>query len=215
MQRILTTLLGWLVAAACSATLASAAEPQRDRDYTLISPAQPTQAPAGKVEVIEFFSYGCPHCKDFHPELSDWAAKLPADVSFRRVPISFGRPAWARLAKIYYALEATGNLAKLDGAVFRALHDERANFANDEAVVEWAAGKGIDRKKFADAMAGFSMQSQVARGDQEAAAHKISGVPALVVDGRYLAINASTSDFAGLLKLTDALIDKARKEKRK
>lgn len=215
MHRILTTLLGWFAALALCTAPAFAAEPQANRDYTPIVPAQPTQAPAGKIEVVEFFSYGCPHCSDFHPTLSAWAAKLPADVSFRRVPISFSRPAWARLAKIYYALEMTGNLAKLDGAVFHALHEQRMNFATDEAVIDWAAGKGIDRKKFADAMTSFGMQSQVARGDQEAAANKISGVPALVVDGRFLAINGAATSFDDLLKITDALIDKARKEKRK
>ncbi|MCK9389876.1 MAG: thiol:disulfide interchange protein DsbA/DsbL, partial [Sulfuritalea sp.] len=161
----------------------------------------------------EFFSYGCPHCSDFHPFVSQWVAKLPKDVSFRRVPVSFNRPEWARLARIYYALEATGDLAKLDAAVFIAIHEQRVAFRTDEAAISWAASKGADGKKFGDALASFSMQSKVQRGDQEATAARISGVPALVVDGKFLVNNEAASNFEELLKLTDSVIAKARQER--
>jgi thiol:disulfide interchange protein DsbA len=212
MHRSLTKLLGWLAVAVFSTAL-HAAEPQLGRDYTLLNPPQPSQAPAGKVDVVEFFSYGCPHCKDLQPSLAMWSAKLPADVNFRRVPVSFGRPAWARLARIYYTLDIMGQTDKYDGLVFRALHDERANFNSDESIAAWAGGKGLDAKKFADDMASFSVQSMVPRGDQEANAKKITGVPALVVEGRYMVV--TTGDFAQMLATADALIEKVRKEKRK
>lgn len=170
----------------------------------------------GKIEVVEFFSYGCPHCNDFHPAISAWAAKLPKDVSFRRVPVSFNRAQWARLARIFYALEATGDLAKLDGAVFKAVHEERVNLmGSDEAVTKWIAEKVTDAKKFNEAFAGFSADSAVKRGDQEAVAARIQGVPALVVDGRYLMRNEAATSFDELLKLTDQTIAKARKEGKK
>lgn len=210
MKRAVSAILGWLLAAAT--LIAFAAEPQTGKEYTLIDPAQAASTP-GKIEVIEFFSYGCPHCKDFNPLVHEWAAKLPKDVTFRRVPVTFGRPAWARLAKIYYALEITGGLAKYDDAVFRAIHDERVNFASDEAVVQWAVSKGMDQKKFSDAMNSFSMASQIQRVEKETAAYRVSGVPAIAVDGRFMMNNNTADNYGQLLKMTDAVIAKARAEK--
>jgi thiol:disulfide interchange protein DsbA len=97
--------------------------------------------------------------------------------------------------------------------VFIAIHEQRINFKTDEAVVAWAASKGIDGKKFGDALASFSMQSKVQRADQEAAAARISGVPALAVDGKFLINNEAASNYDELLKLTDAMIAKARQER--
>jgi len=119
---------GWFAAitlALLAMALPARAELVADRDYVAIVPAQISDNPA-KIEVLEFFSYGCPHCADFHPLVSRWAEALPSDVVFKRVPVSFGRPQWASLARLYYALEASGDLAKLDGAVFRALHQKQA-----------------------------------------------------------------------------------------
>lgn len=210
MKRLATVLFAFLVFAFALASATFAAEPQAGRDFKPISP--PLPATKGKIEVIEFFSYGCPHCSDFHPLVSQWVAKLPKDVSFRRVPVSFNRPEWARLSRLYFALEATGDLAKLDTAVFLAIHEQRVSFKTDEAVVAWVAGKGADSKKFGDAMASFSMQSKVQRADQEAAAARITGVPSLAVDGKYLVNNEAASNYDELLKLTDSIIAKARKE---
>jgi thiol:disulfide interchange protein DsbA len=212
MKRALLLLMSWTLTA--FALGAHAADPQAGKHYTMVNPSQPSST-AGKIEVLEFFSYGCPHCKDINPLLHDWAAKQPKDVVVRRVPVTFGRPAWARLAKIYYALEATGNLDKLDNEVFKALHDQRINFATDESVVQWVASKGVDAKKFADAMNGFSIQSQVQRGDQAVAAYHIGGVPSLAVDGRFLLKNEAAANSVELLQFTDALINQARNEQRK
>jgi thiol:disulfide interchange protein DsbA len=115
---------GWLLAitlALLAVILPVRAELAVGRDYLPIIPAQITDTPA-KIEVIEFFSYGCPHCSEFHPIVGKWAAALPSDVTFKRVPVTFGRPQWASLARLFYALEATGDLARLDNAVFDALH---------------------------------------------------------------------------------------------
>lgn len=215
MKRTLLLALSWIVAAfAAFALSAHAAELEVGKQYTLVNPPVTPSNP-GKIEVIEFFSYGCPHCSEFNPLVHEWAAKLPKDVSIRRVPISFGRPAWARLAKIYYALEATGDLDKLDADVFFAIHKQGNGFATEESIVKWVASKGIDAKKFSDAFNSFSINSQVQRGDQEGAAYRIQGVPAIVVDGRYLVINEGAGGYAGLLSITDGLIAKARSEKRK
>ncbi len=211
MKRLIALLFATLITAFAAPGASLAADLQAGRDFTPISP--PLPGSKGKIEVIEFFSYGCPHCSDFHPLVTPWAAKLPKDVSFRRVPVSFNRPEWARLARIYYALEATGDLAKLDAAVFIAIHEQRVVFRTDEAVVSWASGKGVDGKKFGDALASFSMQSKVQRGDQDATAARIPGVPALVVDGKFLVNNEAAGNFDEMLKLTDRVIAKARQER--
>jgi thiol:disulfide interchange protein DsbA len=178
-------------------------------DYTLITPAQPSDDPA-KIEVLEFFSYGCPHCSDFHPLISAWSAKLPTDVVFKRVPITFGRAAWANIAKLYYTLETTGDLAKLDGDVFKAIHGERINMFDEKTLTEWVVKKGVDPKKFADTFNSFGVMSKVKRGDQLAQAYRIQGVPAIAVDGKYL---VGGKDFTEQLAISDKMIAKARSEK--
>jgi thiol:disulfide interchange protein DsbA len=210
MKQLIALLFATFLSTLVAPGLSLAAEPQAVRDFKPIDP--PLAATKGKIEVIEFFSYGCPHCNDFHPLVSQWAAKLPKDVTLRRVPVSFNRPEWARLSRLYFALEATGDLAKFDAAVFIAIHEQRVNFKNDETVIAWATSKGIDGKKFGDALAGFSMQSKVQRADQEASAAHITGVPALAVDGRYLINNEAAANFEDLLRLTDSVIARARQD---
>lgn len=175
----------------------------------MISPAQPTED-AGKIEVIEFFSYGCPHCADFNPLLQAWVAKLPGDVVFRKVPITFGRAAWANIARLYYALKVTGDLDRLESEIFKAIHNDRINLFEEKSLVEWVAKKGVDQKKFSEAFNSFGVVSQVKRGDQMAQSYKIQGVPALAVDGKYM---VGGKDFNEQLAIADKLIAKARSEK--
>jgi thiol:disulfide interchange protein DsbA len=196
------------VAALLPSTGSFAAELQAGRDYTLIDPSLAT--PKGKIEVIEFFSYGCSHCNEFHPSIDAWAAKLPKDVILRRVPVSFNRPAWAKLSRLYFALDASGEIARLNGAVFKALHEDRINFNSDEAIVNWAVKNGLDGKKFGDMLASFGVQSMVPRADKEAVAAHIQGVPSLVVDGKYLLSNEAAGNYVELLKRVDTLVAKAR-----
>jgi len=179
------------------------------KDYTLISPAQPTENPA-KIEVLEFFSYGCPHCADLQPLLSAWVAKQGPDVVVKKVPVSFGRVAWSNIARLYYALEITGDLARLDGEVFRAVHQQRVNLFDEKSIMEWVARNGVDPKKFAEAFNSFGINSKVRRGDQLTQAYKIEGVPALTIDGKYL---VGGKNFDEMLANADKLIAKARAEK--
>jgi thiol:disulfide interchange protein DsbA len=202
------TFLGAAIGAALAISAPAIAQ-TAGKDYTPISPAQPTDDPA-KIEVLEFFSYGCPHCSDFHPVISAWAAKLPGDVVFKRVPVSFGRAAWANAARLYYTLEATGELARLDGEVFKAIHNDRINLFEEKAIFEWVAKKGVDQKKFSEAFNSFGVMSKVKRGDQLAQAYKIQGVPSVAVDGKYL---VGGKDFSDVLAITDKLVAKVRSEK--
>lgn len=179
------------------------------RDYAPVDPPQPTDNPA-KIEVIEFFSYGCPHCNEFNPMITAWAAKLPADVSFKKVPVTFGRAAWANIARLYYTLEATGDLPRLDAAVFKAIHEERISLFDAKVMSEWAAKKGVDPQKFANAFNSFGVLSKAKRAEQISQNYRVQGVPALAVDGKYM---VEGKDFGEMLAITDKLIAKVRNER--
>lgn len=182
-------------------------------DYVEVSPAQPTDNPA-KIEVIEFFSYACPHCSDLNPSVIKWAAKLPPDVDFKRVPVNFS-PFYQLMARLYYTLEAIGEVKRLDETVFNAIHVKGLKLIDDKSIQEWAVGQGIDAKKFSDAYGSFGVISKVKRADQLARNAKIQGVPAMFVEGRYLQIGKEAKSHDEQLALTDRLIDKARFERSK
>lgn len=188
-----------------------AAEPQQGREYELIDPPQPTEV-KGKVEVIEFFSYACPHCYHLEPPLSAWLKNLPADVSFRRIPLA-GGPNWQPSAKLFYTLDAMGLDARLHADIFNAIHRDRALPPNSEgAFANWMASKGIDQGKFTSTYNSFAVQSKVLAAQQKLRAYGVSGVPAIVVNGRYRLRNESTENYDDLVKLIDAMVAKARAE---
>ncbi|HQO28663.1 MAG TPA: thiol:disulfide interchange protein DsbA/DsbL [Accumulibacter sp.] len=193
---------------------AAATELAVGRDYVPIVPAQQTDN-ASKIEVLEFFSYGCPHCSDFNPIVGKWSSALPNDVVFKRVPVTFGRPQWASLAKLYYALEATGDLARLDAMIFNALHKSGDRLYDEQSIADWVAARGVDRKKFTEAYQSFGVNSKVKRADQMVQAYKVSGVPAMTVDGKYLVTGKELAGLQDVPGLTDRVIDKARSERKK
>lgn len=201
-----------LAAGALAALPASAQQPALNKEYTLVEPPQPTEAP-GKIEVIEFFSYGCPHCSEFNPIIHAWAAKLPADVSFKKVPITFGRAAWNGISRLYYTLEAMGELGKMDPQVFNAIHNERINLFDERVLMDWVAKKGLDSKKFAETFNSFGIQSKAKRADQIAQGYRVQGVPAVAVDGKYMVTGGK--DYQEQLAIADKLIAKVRAEKGK
>ena len=191
---------------------ADAAPLQKGVHYDLIEPAQPTDV-AGKIEVIEFFSYGCPHCYHLEPTINPWIKKLSRDVNFIRVPLAGGQ--WAAAAKLFYTLDALGVEDKLHSDVFTAIHVDKSMTGNDEAAMApWAAKKGLDEKKFGDIYKSFAINAKVQRALQMAASHKVTGVPAIVVDGRYLVLSNTIQSYDDLLALTDRVIDMARASKK-
>lgn len=190
--------------------VAKAAPLVEGRDYELILPPQPGESP-GRIEVLEFFSYGCPHCKDFHPLVKAWAARLPRDVSFKRVPVTFGRATWTNLARLYYGLEATGDLTRLDDAVFRAIHEERINLFTPSAIMAWVKREGVDEKRFKAAFDSFGVSAQVSRSDQMVRNYRVRSVPRLTVAGRYQVTGQAARTLAELLPIADGLIEMARR----
>lgn len=179
--------------------------------FTVLANPQPKEV-KGKIEVIEFFHYGCPHCRAFDPLLEQWVKTLPPDVVFSRVPAIWGNPQLKALAQLYYAEEATGEVARLHGKVFGALQDDRVPLHTESGVLEWVAKQGVDAKKFGDAYKSFGVGSRVQRADQLARAYQIQGVPTLAIDGKYLTSASLAGSHANALKVADELIARARKE---
>lgn len=177
--------------------------------------AKPQAVESGdKIEVVEFFWYGCSHCFDLEPHLHKWVARLPKDVEFRRIP-AVPSERWMAGARIFYTLEALGELDKLHGEVFDAIHLDRVNLNDERTQLDWMAKKGVDRAKFSEAWKSFSVQSKTKRAVQQTQAYDITGVPTLVVDGKYFTSVSMTGSPEGLMKTLDELIGKARAERPK
>lgn len=183
------------------------------RDFAAVNPPQPTDS-GTKIEVVEFFSYACPHCNHLEPALEAWARRLPANVVIHRIPVTFGRPDWVPLAKLYLTLETLGEADRLNGKVFQAVHEQHINLASPEACTNWAATQGLDGKKFADVYNSFGIASRLQRANLKAQAYAIDGVPALIVDGRYRTSPAMAGGNEQSLAVTDELIAAASKEHR-
>jgi thiol:disulfide interchange protein DsbA len=164
---------------------------------------------AGRISVLEFFSYGCNHCNSFHPIISSWAARQPAHVLFRRVPVAWNA-SWANLARFYYALEISGELAQLDNKVFDALHKQHLKLYTDKPILDWYAKQGGNRDKFGELMKSFTVMSKVSQGEKLRQSAQVDSVPAVIVDGAYKMTGAT---FEELLENTDRLIEQLRKGK--
>jgi protein dithiol oxidoreductase (disulfide-forming) len=199
------------------AATAASAQAVAGRDYQLLKQAQPTES-GNKIEVLEFFWYGCPHCNTLQRPLEAWLKRKPADVEFRRMPAAFQKD-WLPLARVYYTLEAMGLLEKLHQEVFAAIHTQKINLNDPALLSDWIASKGVDRKKFKDTYDSFSVQSRTQRVLDVTRAYDIPGTPALIIDGRYLTAPSmvvksdKTIDYDRYFKIVDEMIAVARKNK--
>jgi thiol:disulfide interchange protein DsbA len=197
-------------------TLAQAAFTE-GRHFVVLAQRAPVSAPAGKVEVVEFFSYACPHCYAFEPALDAWARKQPADVAFRRVPVSFLMNA-ENFQRLYFALEALGKVEALQRRVFEAFHVQKNRLSSVDAIADLVAANGVDRAKFLETFNSFGVQTKQRQAKQLQEAYKVDGVPALGVQGRFYT-SPSLAGGEGMpveashqraLALTDQLIARVR-----
>jgi protein dithiol oxidoreductase (disulfide-forming) len=181
-------------------------------NYTRLKNPMPVE---GKnVEVIEFFSYGCPHCGELEPILQAWLKNKPADVTFRRIPVMF-QPRWENLARVYYTLEAL-NEEKLTPEVFLAIHARNTPLWNEKDFLDWVATKGVDRKKAEELFGSFGIVGKVNRAKQLGQAYQIQSVPTIIVDGRYsTGPEKLPGGHAAIPPTIDALVQKARAERPK
>lgn len=191
------------------APLAALAQPRPGANFTELNLAQPVET-KGKIEVIEFFWYGCPHCYALEPLLEDWVKRLPADAEFRRVPAVLSQT-WVAHAQVYFAFEALGVTERLHRPFFDAVHRDRLQVNNQQAFEEWLRRNGVEPTKFNDAARSFGVQSQVKRAGRVTAAYRIDGVPALAVHGRFTVSAGQAPSREGMLEIADYLIGESRK----
>ena len=190
---------------------AAAADLQEGKDFRKLEKAQPVET-GKKIEVIEFFSFSCPHCKDMEPVLSAWSKKLPADVQMRRIPAQFS-PIWTGTAKIWYTLEAM-NEERLVPGVFNAIHGQNLRLDQDKAFFDWAATQGLDRKKVEDMYNSFTVNGKVARAKTLVQTYNVQSVPNFVVDGKYTTDTGQAKRHEDIPPILDKLIDKSRAERK-
>jgi len=174
--------------------------------YELIKPAQPTSAPAGKVEVVELFWYGCPHCFKFEPYVKGWLKKKSDNIMFRRIPAMLS-PKWESHARAYYAAEVMGITDKVHEPLFIALHVDKKRLFKEEDIINFITGLGIDRQKFTNAYRSFAVSAKVQQAKKLTKAFNLGGVPSVVINGKYMTSASHTGSFEGMIVLMNALAE--------
>ncbi len=180
------------------------------KDYLPLDKPAPVEAPSGKIEVVEFFWYNCPHCNAFEPALEAWIKRAPKDVVVKRVPVAFSS-AFQGQQRLFYTLEAMGLVDRLHGKVFQAIHVERKRLEAPDVIAEWVATQGVDKTKFMEQFNSFSVASKATRAGQLTAAYKVEGVPALGVAGRFYTDATLTRNMDRSLQVVDYLVGEVRK----
>jgi thiol:disulfide interchange protein DsbA len=185
--------------------------PVEGTHYVRLGQPLAVTAPAGKIEVVEFFWYGCPHCNAFEPMLEAWVKKLPDHVSFRRVPVAFRDEPFGTHQRIYYALEAMGQLDAMHRKVFYAIHNDRQKLDKPADIAAFMGKNGVDGAKFVEVLNSFGVQTKARQAKQLAEAYKIDGVPAIGVQGRFYTSGSLAGSPEQSLRVTDFLIERSRK----
>jgi thiol:disulfide interchange protein DsbA len=188
---------------------AQAKKPEEGSEYLVLDKRAPVEAAAGRIEVVEFFWYSCPHCNAFEPTLDAWVKALPKDVSFRRVPVAF-RDDFVPQQRLFYALEAMDLVDKLQTKVFHAIHVERQRLDQPQAIIDWVAKQGVDKAKFSEHFSSFSVASKATRGTQLQNAYKVEGVPSIGIAGRFYTDGSIARSMDRVLQVTDYLVGQVR-----
>jgi thiol:disulfide interchange protein DsbA len=199
---------------------ASITSPELDKEYFILSQPQQTDSP-GKIEVTEFFFYGCPHCNLLDPLITEWVKKQGSAISFKRVHVDFGQGQQST-QRLYFTLEAMGKLEQMHALIFKAIHQDRQYLRTDLDVLNFVTSNGIDRQKYLEISKSFSIEAKLRRAKAMQEAYKIDGVPTLFVDGHYMTSpSVITNAYPGMpeaegarsdLVVLDALVAKAQKD---
>jgi len=204
--KIFVVLLGMLV----SVSIAVAEEIYEEGvHYERVVPAQPTST-VGKVEVLEIFWYGCPHCFRFEPYVERWLKKKPENAQFVRLPGIF-RPSWEAHARAYYTAHLLGVFEKVHKPLFNALHLEKRKIGTEDALRDFFAGFGVDKKEFIKTYKSFAVSTRVKRAKTMTSRYGIDGVPAVIVNGKYRVSSRLTGSNAEMLKVINYLVEKESK----
>jgi thiol:disulfide interchange protein DsbA len=192
------------------AALAQARPLQPGVDFVLLEKPAPVETPAGKIEVVEFFWYACPHCNVFEPSFDAWSKRVPKDVVVRRVPVAF-QSDFVPQQRLFYALEALGLVDKLHRKVFAAIHIEKQRLDHPDVIADWVAKQGVDKAKFLEQYNSFSVATKATRATSLQNAYKIEGVPALGVAGRYYTDGTLAKGMERALQVVEQLVADVRK----
>lgn len=195
-----------VLALSCATQVYAAAE--AGKDYTVLNPPQPTRT-GNKIEVLEFFFYGCSHCFKLHPLLNAWEKKMPKDVALVYVPTVF-RDSWESMARTFYTLDALGLQGKLDDDLYNAWNLNNLDLSEASTATDFVSQHGVDGKKFSEIYNSFAIQSKVTRSKQMIQTYGVRGTPTLVVDGKYEITGLYPDD---TMRVLSELVDKARKER--
>ena len=193
-----------------SSSWAQGAAPKEGKDYIKLGKPASVSAPAGKVEVVEFFWYSCPHCNAFEPQFEAWAKGQPADVVVRRVPVAFNA-SFVPQQKLYYALEGMNLLPQLHAKVFRTIHVDRNLLKTDDAIFDWVGKQGVDLAKFKEVYNSFTVANQARKAAQLQNEYDVEGVPAMGVAGRYYTDGTKAGNMDNVLRVVNALVASSRK----
>ena len=191
--------------------LALPAHAQSGAGYTTLKNRAPVDAPAGQVEVVEFFSYGCSHCKNFEPIFTAWMKAAPQGVAVHRVHVGF-QSSFEPLQRIYYALQAVGQVGKLHAKVFEALQTQRKRLDKPEVLFPWIAEQGVDRAKFEAAYKSFGVATKLRRAVQLQDAYRVEGTPALGIAGKYYTDGSMAGGFERMIQIANNLIAQEKKK---
>ena len=199
-----------LVSASLFGMTAQAADVPLEAGKTYVELANPVPvAEPGKIEVVELFWYGCPHCYAFEPTINPWAAKLPADVHFVRIPAMFGGP-WDAHGQLFLTLEAMGVENKVHAAIFNAIQKEGKRLTDKNDMADFVATQGVDKDKFLQTFDSFAIKGKIAQAKELAKKYEVSGVPTLIVNGKYRFDLGTAGGPEQALNVADQLIAKER-----
>jgi len=195
------------------ALAAGAALAQPDGEFLRLDPPRPV-ATGERIEVIEFFYYGCPVCYELEPQLTRWlATQAPEYIALRRTPALLNSENWERFAKLYYTLEALGQLSRLHWPVYDNFHFEGKLLNDEKLMLDWAGENGIDRGKFTEVYASEAIQASIAQAREMMKAYGVRGVPTIVIDGKYLSSVTLAGSTRRLMQIADQLVRQARSER--
>jgi protein dithiol oxidoreductase (disulfide-forming) len=209
-MKILLLLAGLLFAGAAPLS-AGAVEPTPGIDFQVLDPPVSTRADEGRVEVVELFWYGCPHCYNFEPHVTKWKERQADSVTFRYVPAVFN-DVWAFHARVFYAAEALGLLEDLHAPLFHAMHAQGRRMTDERSVLRFVEQLGVDPQAFRSAMVSDEVTARVREAIQLTRDYRIEGVPAVVIDGRHVVSPGMAGGFDSMMQVMDYLVEQASGE---
>jgi thiol:disulfide interchange protein DsbA len=189
----------------CFTSMVQAEDYKEGTHYSRVTPQSTSSG--DKVEVLEFFWYGCPHCNVFDPILEKWVKSKPDNTVFNRVPAVF-RPEWKVHARAYYALEIMGVIDKYHSKIFKAIHKDKKRLDRLDSITDFLVAQGINKEEFLGTYNSFSVDNMVRKAIKQLQGYKITGVPAMAVNGKYLISGQQAGSYENMIRIVNYLVKK-------